>query len=177
MLRGINVTGHHTVRMVDLRVLCESLGFADVETYIQSGNIVSRSGQKSSPAIAAAIVNAIKRKFGFSINVIIREPGELRRIIKRNPFVGLRGVDETRLHVTFLEEDPSRALVKALGPLTAKTKDEFKVIDKEVYLYCPNGYGKTLLSDTFVEKNLKVAATTRNWYTVKTLSSMAGMNS
>ncbi len=173
MLRGINVSGSKIIRMADLKALYELLGFKDVTTYIQSGNVVFRSGQKSPSAVAATISKAIQKKFGFEVTVIVREPAELQNIVRKNPFAGRRGVDEIRLYVTFLEEKPSPALVKALGSLTAKSKDEFQVAGKEVYLHCPTGYGKTLLSNTFFEKYLEVAATTRNWNTVNVLSEMS----
>ncbi len=172
ILRGINVTGHHTVRMADLKALYEELGFTGVETYIQSGNVVFKGRGNNPSTVAARIVGAIANKYGFSISVVIRLPNELASVIRKNPFAGRRGVDETRLHVTFLEEKPAPGLVKGLGPLTATSNDEFEVIGREVYLHCPDGYGKTLLSNTFFEKNLKVSATTRNWNTVRALNAM-----
>lgn len=173
MLRGINVTGHNIIKMAELKALYESLRLSDVTTYIQSGNVVFTSKKENSSAVRTEIVKSIEKKFGFMVTVIIRQPNELAAVIKGNPFIGRRSIDESRLHVTFLEVKPTPALVKALGPLTAKSKDEYHVIGSEIYLHCPTGYGKTLLSNTFFEKHLKVAATTRNWNTVNTLYSMA----
>jgi uncharacterized protein (DUF1697 family) len=174
MLRGINVVGHNMIKMSELKGLYESLGFTDVATYIQSGNVVFKAKETNPSPVRTKIMDGIAKMFGFSVTVIIRQPKELAAIVKKNPFPGRRGVDETKLHVTFLESKPAAALVKALGPLTAKSKDEYRVTGREIYLYCPGSYGKTLLSNTFFEKSLKVAATTRNWNTVNVLCSLAG---
>ena len=173
MLRGINVARHNIIKMAELKALYESLRFSDVTTYIQSGNVIFKSKEKDPSAVSAAIVRGIEKKFGYSVTVIIRQPVELAAVIKNNPFIGRRGVDESRLYVTFLEAKPAPVLVKALAPVTAKSNDEFRLIGTEIYLHCPNGYGKTVLSNTLFEKNLKVAATTRNWRTVNTLHLMA----
>jgi uncharacterized protein (DUF1697 family) len=173
MLRGINVSGQKSIKMQRLKELCESIGFSDVATYIQSGNVVSKSKERNPAAVSTAIVRAIEKKFGFNVTVIVRQPNELAAVIRKNPFIGGRGVDESRLYVTFLEATSPAPLVRALGHLTAKSKDEYKVVGTEIYLHCPHGYGKTLLSNTFFEKHLKVAATTRNWKTVSVLYEMA----
>lgn len=173
MLRGINVSGHKTIKMQQLKELYESLGFTDVATYIQSGNVVFGSKEKNSSAVSTAIAAAIKKKFGFDVTVIIRQSDELKTIIRKNLFVGRNGIDERRLFVTFLESKPALALVKALSPLTAKSNDEYHIIGKEVYLHCPVSYGKSVLSNTFFEKQLNVAATTRNWNTVNVLFAIA----
>jgi len=172
LLRGINVGGK-TIRMADLKSLYESLGFSDVTTYIQSGNVLFATAKRDPAALCASIAAAIKKKTGLDVTVIIRQPLEIAAIIKRNPFIGRRGVDETKLHVTFLKEQPAASLVKALQPLATKSKDEYAIIGKEIYLHCPTGYGKTLLNNAFFEKNLQTPATTRNWNTVNVLMELA----
>ncbi len=173
MIRGINVGGQKTIKMADLKALCESLGFRNVTTYIQSGNVVLSSAQKNPSTVGETIESGIKKKFGFDVTVVVRTPEELKSVVKKNPFVGRKGIDEIRLNVMFLDSKPEPALVKALGPLAAKSKDEYEINGREVYLHCPNGYGKTLLSNTFFEKNLKVRATTRNWNSVNNLLELA----
>ena len=163
--------------MAALKALYESLGFTGVATYIQSGNVVFKSNKSDPRAVGADIARSIEKKFGFTVTVIIRDPKSMASIIKKNPFVGRRGLDEKRLHVTFLQEKPAPALVRTLAPLTSKTNDEYEVKGTEIYLHCPNGYGTTFLSNTFFEKNLKVAATTRNWNTVEVLCGMASGDS
>jgi uncharacterized protein (DUF1697 family) len=174
MLRGINVSGQKVIKMTRLKALYESVGFADVTTYIQSGNVIFGSSSNDPSSIGKMIAAAVEKSFGFSITVIIRRSSELGRVIRTCPFIALSHIDESKLHVTFLNSRPAPALVKTLGLLAAKTRDEYKLVGSEIYLHCPDGYGKTVFSNAFFEKHLNVAATTRNWRTVNTLFAMAG---
>ncbi len=96
----------------------------------------------------------------------------MNSVIRRNPFVGEAEIDQSRLHVTFLATVPARAALKALGDIPAGS-DEFRHSGKEIYLYCPNGYGKTKLSNNVIEKVLATRGTTRNWNTVGKLYEMS----
>ena len=173
MLRGINVTGHNMIKMSALKNLYESIGMKDAVTYIQSGNVVFRCGSKNPLSVGQSIAHAIEQSFGLSVPVVIRRPVELASIIRNSPFAGRKGIDQSRLYVTFLDSQPSPTLIKKLPVAAAKSKDEFRVMGKEIYLHCPDGYGRTLLSNTFFEKQLAVAATTRNWKTVQTLLTLS----
>ncbi len=173
LLRGINVTGYNMIRMPELKALYESLGFGGVTTYIQSGNVIFQAAQKDPDAVSTLIEQSIEKKFGFLVRIILRRPAQLARVIKSSPLAGSDNIDESRLYVTFLKTKPTAALLKALKLAAAKSSDQYIIKGNEVYLHCPNGYGKTLLSNTFFEKHLKVVATTRNWKTVNTLYAMA----
>ncbi len=173
LLRGINVSGHNMIKMAELKALCESLGLTNVSTYIQSGNVVYQTNRSDPVTIGTSIERAIEKKFGFLVTVITRRPAELARVITACPFLGAEKIEENRLYVTFLKTKAEAALVKSLELAAAKSTHRHKIAGTEVYLYCPNGYGKTLLSNTFFEKQLKVRATTRNWKTVNTLYAMA----
>ncbi len=174
LLRGINVAGK-VIRMADLKTMYESLGFSDVTTYIQSGNVIFGSPGKNPDAIAGMIVEGVRKKFGFDVTVIVRQPGEMTKIIRKNPFIGRNGVNDKGLYITFLQQKVSAPLVKALGPMAAETNDEYEVLGTEIYLHCHAGYGKTLLNNSFFERELKVRATTRNWNTLNVLAEMARM--
>jgi uncharacterized protein (DUF1697 family) len=171
LLRGINVGGQKLIKMTELQALYESLKFAAVNTYIQSGNVVFKS-KSNAQKLELQIKTAIKREFGFDVIVIIREQDELKGIIDKNPFIAIPKIDVSRLYVTFLESTPDGKLAKEL-PLDKKNKDEFKILGREIYLHCPSGYGKTVLSNTFFERRLKVTGTTRNWNTVNALYLMS----
>jgi uncharacterized protein (DUF1697 family) len=173
LLRGINVSGHNMIKMAELKALYESLGFRDVTTYIQSGNVVFQTEKASNDLVEASIEKAIEKKFGFQVPVIARKPGELAKVIRANPFAGRRGVDESKLYVTFLKTKPAPAVVKALPSAASRSTDQYHIAGNEIYLYCPDGYGRTLLNNTFFEKQVKLMATTRNWKTVNTLYVMA----
>ncbi len=171
LLRGINVSGQKTIRMPELKALYESLGFTQVTTYLQSGNVVFDCAIPDGSTVASSIEMEIERHFGFNVNVLIRNKDDFRRIIEGNPFVTPRNEDAERLYVTFLSVSPSVVVLKNLD-MPIDTTDEYFLSGKEIYLFCPTGYGRTKLSNNFFEKKLKVVATTRNWKTVNALYDM-----
>jgi len=174
ILRGINVSGAKTIKMEDLRKNFQKQGFENITTYIQSGNVIFTSGETVPSKLASKIAEAIKTDFGFDVPVIVLSADELKTIISNNPLNN--GTNDTAfLHVTFLTEKP--AAFKFSDIEAKKQGDEEIIISgKVVYLFCPHGYGKTKLTNTFLESKLKVAATTRNWKTVTELSAMAVRN-
>jgi uncharacterized protein (DUF1697 family) len=173
LLRGINVSGQKLIKMAELKALYESLRFANVTTYIQSGNVVFQSRSDDPLSIGTSIEKAIEKALGFSVTVILRRPAELRRIINKSPLPGGGEKDQARLYVTFLKERPKASLVKAITAVPARTADTYEIAGSEVYIHCPNGFGKTLFSNNFFEKHLQTVATTRNWRTVQTLLSLS----
>lgn len=170
LLRGINVGGKNKVKMADLRALVESLGYERVQTYIQSGNIVFDSSTRSAGKVVDAISGAITRDLALDVTVLVRTAAELDALLATNP-LDRRGVDTTKLHVTFLASAPAAARVRELDDVD-QSPDEFAIVGREVYVHCPNGYGNTKLNNTLFEKRLGVAATTRNWRTVQTLAAL-----
>jgi uncharacterized protein (DUF1697 family) len=171
LLRGINLGSRNKVAMPALRaVLEDSLGYEDVVTYIQSGNVVFATGDKVA-GLPGQISGAIKKEFGLDIAVFVRTKQQLKKVVDGNPFVKA-GKDAGALHVVFLDAKPKADRVKALtdGEWGA---DEIAVQGREAYLHCPNGYGRTKLGNAFVEKQLGVAGTTRNWRTTLKLLNLA----
>src|SRR5215212_9051399 len=171
LLRGINVGGHARVAMPALRELLESLGYQRVRTYLQSGNVVFEVADQSTDHVAESVTSAVAKEMDLTISVLIRTAREIDRVAEGNPFLGGKR-DPSYLHVTFLESTPSPEKSKAFRTPEGQT-DELQLIDREVYLYCPGGYGKTKLNNTFIERRLGVPATTRNWKTVTSLQEMA----
>ncbi len=169
ILRGINVSGQKKIKMSDLRLLYESLGFQNVVTYIQSGNVIFDTTVKNMADLKISIENAIEEKYEYHIPVIIRTNSEIGDIIKNCPF-GLVDLvkDGTRILVTILTSEPSETRISAILKYAAAT-EKIVISGKEVYLYCPNGYGKSKLSNTLLEKKLGIDATTRNWKTIHKL--------
>ena len=169
ILRGINVSGQKKILMADLKTLYENLKFKDVVTYIQSGNVVFKASEKlSNQDLASLIEKAILKQYKFDVPVIVRNADELKNIISTNPFVKEKNINIEKLHVTFLAEIPTQINLDSLKN-THYPPDKFIVIDKEVFLYCPDSYGETKLSNKFIETKLKVSATTRNWKTINKL--------
>lgn len=166
LLRGINVGGNRKIKMLDLRAMCENMGLQEVQTYIQSGNIIFESSEAATSVLEEALKAKIETTFGFDVPVMVMTQAYLKAVVENNPFLQQAAdLDIKFLHVTFLAAQPAEDLVKALAEKDYGT-DEFQVIDNRVYLYFPNGYGRTKLTNTVFEKKLQVAATTRNWKTL-----------
>jgi uncharacterized protein (DUF1697 family) len=171
MLRGINVSGHKNISMPDLKKLYESLGFQKVITYVQSGNVIFDTKKQDTSKLSSLIESQIKKSFDLSVPVIIRNKNNFQLIITSNPFVK-RKKDPIKLYVTFLQSSPAPFDLNKL-PLPSSETDEFIIVDNEIFISCPNGYGRTKLNNNFFEKKLNVIATTRNWNTVTTLFKLA----
>jgi uncharacterized protein (DUF1697 family) len=173
ILRGINVSGQKQLRMTDLKALYEELGFSNVITYIQSGNIIFDSGPDASISqLSSQIEDAVAKMFGFTVPVIIRSVDEMKAVIRANPFLKAESPVPGKLYVTFLKEKPLLADIEKINHFDF-LPDKFCIIEREVYLDCAGGYGTTKLSNTFFENKLKVKATTRNWNTVNKLLELA----
>jgi uncharacterized protein (DUF1697 family) len=172
MLRGVNVGGHNRIKMEALRVLYESLGLLDVQTYVQSGNLVFRAKERNLDALAKSIEDGIERGFGFRPGVVLRTPPELRDAIAKNPFAARRNIDPSKLLVTFLSAAPD---AEARGnALAVKTfPEELRIEGREVYIYFPNGMARPKMSWPRIEKALKTSGTGRNWNTVMKLLEIA----
>jgi uncharacterized protein (DUF1697 family) len=173
MLRGINVGKGRTVPMERLRAAFEALGFGKVSTYIQSGNVVFQTPTNLG-LTNKQIEDAISSEFGFPISVLMRTAEEMRKIVKGNPFLIRPEIDPSKLHVTFLARASPATAVTNLEPLAAPV-ELFHINRRVIYLYCPNGYGTTKLSNAAIERKLGIGATTRNWRTVKTLLDLTSM--
>ena len=171
MLRGINVGSGKIVKMERLRASFEALGFDGVRTYVQSGNVIFESERKSPTELSNKIEEKIQHTFGFRVPVLVKTSKELEQIVSDNPLVKEKGIDHSKLHVTFLSDALPTTAVKVLEPL-ATARERFRILNREIYLYCPDGYGNTKLSNNAIEKKLSVVATTRNWRTVNTLLEM-----
>jgi uncharacterized protein (DUF1697 family) len=171
MLRGINVGGHKSIKMDQLRKSFEALGFEQVKTYIQSGNVVFGGGKLSTAALSRKIEATILSDFGFSVSVISRTQHEMERTIQNNPFLKESGVDETKLHVSFLSEAPAPLALKKMQALIA-APDQSRCVGKEIYFYLPNGVSQSSLWKTPWERTLSVLTTMRNWRTVNSLYQM-----
>jgi len=170
LLRAINLAGHNRMKMSELEAAMRSLGFDEVKTYLQSGNVIFRA-RGPSAKLSETIEAKIERVFGFSVTVISRTAEEMGKAIQNNPFLEQNGVDPSHLHVTFLESAPTGAVEK-LDRLRGEP-DQFRHRGRELYLYCCQGYGRTKLSNQAIERALALRATTRNWRTVNQLYQMA----
>lgn len=160
--------------MGDLRSLLDAAGYRDPTTYVQSGNAVF-SGRGSPDAVAQAIERRMASDLGWSVPVIVRSKRQLEDIVAGSPFAH-RDLEAKSLHVTFLAESPDPQAVESLDADASRFGDDRgTVIGRQVYLYCPGGYGVTKLNNTYLERRLGSSATTRNWRTVSALAALAGI--
>lgn len=172
MLRGVNVGGHHKIKMDALRDLYLSLKFQDPQTYLQSGNVIFRTGERNVAKLSKLIQSAIERKAGFRPDVLLRTIPELRDAIARNPFAKRPGLEPGKLVVTFLGAEPSAHVRKALLAMDI-APEELHVHGPELYIYFPNGQARPKLSWPRVERILNLSFTSRNWNTVTKLLELA----
>ena len=172
MLRGVNVGGNNMIKMDALRALYESLKLQDPQTYVQSGNVVFRTDERDLVLLARRVENGIERRFHFRPDVIVRTTSELRDAIARNPFAMRRGIEPGKLLVTFLAGDPAvEAREKVLKIKT--DPEELSISGRELYIYYPNGMGRSKLSWIAVANALKTSGTGRNWNSVTKLLEIA----
>ena len=168
LLRGVNVANTQ-IAMERLRKLCAGCGFDDVQTYIQSGNVVFSAGE-SAQMCSAKLAARLQRELGKPVGVVIRSAREFAGVAAKNPFLKGKGVETARLSVAFLAERPQADRLKALAAVDWG-RDRFGHSAKELYLYCPDGFGRSKLATKF-ERLLGVGATVRNWNTVTKLLEM-----
>jgi len=172
ILRGINVSGHRMIKMDALKKMCVDLNFSNVKTFIQSGNIIFQSKTKGTEKISITIKTSIEKLFGFDVPVITLTQTELESIINSNPFSKDKTKDPAFFHITLLSDEPELQNIELLQQVDLKN-DRYEVIDKTIYLYCPDSYSNSKLTNTFLEKKLKVTATTRNWKTTNELQNIS----
>jgi uncharacterized protein (DUF1697 family) len=167
LLRGINVGGRTIIPMAELRSSVSALGLQDVVTYVQSGNVVFRTHGGGARDLAASIEERVASDFGVGVAVLLRTPSDLRAVAEQNPFLA-RGEDPSRLHVMFLDREPAAEAATRLDP-ERSPPEEFALAGREMYLYLPNGAGRSKLTLDYFEKRLGVRATVRNWRTLTKL--------
>jgi uncharacterized protein (DUF1697 family) len=170
LLRGINVGGRNTLPMKELVVLLEAIGCRNVRTYIQSGNVVLQSENKSSSDLSKQIGFSVKKYHGFEPHVLLLQLKEFERAIAENPFSEAES-DPKALHFGFLDSVPSEPDLDKLETLKT-TSEQFQLVDKVFYLHAPDGVGRSKLAASS-EKSLGVSMTDRNWRTVCKIRDMA----
>jgi uncharacterized protein (DUF1697 family) len=172
LLRGINVSGSNLIKMDALKKSMESLGFINVKSYIQSGNLLFNIENPAELKPAQMIRKMIHEDFGLQVPVLVKTFQEWEIAINENPFLPKHAQSIECLHLTFLESQPAKSLVNNILPLQ-NGPDQGILIQDRIYLHCPEGYGKAKFTNTFFENKLKVKATTRNWKTVLKLQEMS----
>ena len=170
LLRGVNVGPHNRIKMEDLRAVCTSLKLGNVQTYVQSGNVVFTSNENDLPKMAKKLEDALEKKFGFRPAVMLRTTAEMQAVVKKNPFAK-RDFDPAKLAVMFLNSDLSAETRKQLEAIKVGP-EELKALPHELYVYFPDGMGRLKLSPA-IDRIIKKTGTGRNWNSVLNLLEMA----
>jgi len=169
-LRGINVGGKNKIKMETLREICSALGFENVETYINSGNVIFETKKTDDKKLAAKIEKAIEKEFELNIKVIVRTIDEIKNIVENNPFAGEFENDKD-VHVFFLEEEMPAEKREML--LSNNTENErYAVQNREIFSHLRAGVLDSLIGKDYIAKKLKVSATARNWRTVNKIKEL-----
>lgn len=172
LLQGINVGKTKRVAMSDLKALVEKLGYTDVRTHLNSGNVVFTSPEKrANDEIADAIEAAIRSTLGLDVPVVVRAGEEMRAIVDGNPFPEAAAEHKT-LHVAFMSAEPDPELVAAMAEVE-RGEDDYRVVGPNVYLYFPNYLTGATFKPSGLDKGFGVTATSRNWRTVTRLAELA----
>ncbi len=175
LLRGINVGGRNKVAMADLRLLAADLGYTDVATYIQSGNLLFTSDDDDPAGHARALEHSMAERLGVRSAVVVISAAELTRAIAGNPFPG-----ETNgrwLHAVFCDSEPGAAeqarIAEAAGRVRAKgSADNAVVVGRTLFLHTPGGFGRSELAGRLTSSASPVVGPARNWETVTRLMAM-----
>ncbi|WP_327727324.1 DUF1697 domain-containing protein [Streptomyces sp. NBC_00487] len=172
LLRGINVGGSKKVPMADLRTLLTGLGHDGVATYLQSGNAVFTSDHGDENSLAADITTAIGKHFGFTVDVLVRDHAYLESVREDCPFPAAE-LEGKQLHVTYFSETVDASRFEGIDR-QAFLPEEFGLGDRALYLYAPEGLGRSKLAETLSKPRLLkgLIATTRNWNTVVKLAEL-----
>lgn len=175
LLRGINVSGHNMIKMEVLKTTLEAIGFQNVQTYIQSGNVFVDSEDQNAAAVGFKIKQEIFKAFGNEVPVIVLGKTDLEETLKNNPFLKETDADLKKLYVAFISTSLRSENINDLK--MSQVKPDEAIIDaNRIYIKYAVGAGKTRFDQKYIEKKLNVTATIRNWNTVLQLLKMYQFN-
>ena len=173
LLRGINVSGKNMITMPELVALYEAIGFTNVVSYIQTGNVIFESPNFDTATLEKQIEKAIADQFDLGVPVIIRTKEAFQQLANRNPFLGQPNIAIKNLYVTFLSAPPSKDTIEVLQGMTFEN-EAWEMSGLEIFAQYSTGYGTAKFNNNFIEKKLGVQATTRNWKSVISLHHILG---
>ncbi|MBV7532058.1 DUF1697 domain-containing protein [Chitinophaga sp. sic0106] len=168
LLRGINVSGHKIIKMEVLRAIFESMGFENVRTYIQSGNVIFLSKKTREQTLLKKITGTLEARLGYPVAILLRTPAELQAIVESHPYGPITPDDPRKLYVAFVQDLSDAALHPGFLSLQTPGED-YTISGREIYISIDKNHPKPLFSNVLAEKKLKTISTTRNWATVNKL--------
>lgn len=170
LLRGINVSGHNMMKMEALKAMLENLGFQNVRTYLQSGNVFVDSEEEASK-VGFMIKQEIFKVFGHEVPVVMITKENLESCFVNNPFLKEKDVDMKKLYVAFVSMNLKKESINDLK-ISQFKPDEASIDENRIFIKYAVGAGKTRFDQKYIEKKLNVTATIRNWNTVTNLLKM-----
>jgi len=172
LLRGINVGGHNKVKMADLRDALTASGLENVKTYIQSGNIYLESSLNTAQDVAKAIQQVIQENFDLNIKVVVKTPTEIAQATKKIPQEILESLPHNKVFLMFLDESPEENAISNF--LSRDYSPDWLSVSKNIVCFaCPDGISKSKLNNNWIERQLRVRGTTRNYKTLLKMLSLA----
>jgi uncharacterized protein (DUF1697 family) len=171
LLRGINVSGHNMIKMDTLKTTLETIGFVNVQTYIQSGNVFVDTEEENAAAVGFKIKQEIFKAFGHEVPVVVIGKSDLEACLKNNPFLKEKDSDIKKLYVAFISKTLGSDSINDLK-ISQFKPDEASIDASRIYIKYAVGAGKTRFDQKYIEKKLNVTATIRNWNTVTQLLKM-----
>jgi uncharacterized protein (DUF1697 family) len=170
LLRGINVGGNKRIKMAELKDALSAVGLDNPQTLLQSGNVVIDSNADT-PALVDIVETTIESTFGFQSTVIVRTADEFRSLLADHPFTSGQVEDPRFAHVGFCRDEPDRDGFEALQE-AHEGPEEMKLVRRELFVYYPEGSGRSKLTNSVIEKHLGTPTTSRNWNTVEKLAAI-----
>jgi uncharacterized protein (DUF1697 family) len=168
LLRGINVSGHNMIKMDALKTTLEDIGFQNVQTYIQSGNVFVDTDEENAAAVGFKIKQEIFKVFGHEVPVVVINKDDLKACFENNPFLNEKEVDTKKLYVAFVSVELRPESINDLK-ISQFKPDEARIDGNKIFIKYAVGAGKTRFDQKYIEKKLNVTATIRNWNTVSQL--------
>jgi uncharacterized protein (DUF1697 family) len=171
LLRGINVSGHNMIKMDALKTTLEAIGFQNVQTYIQSGNVFVDTEEENAASVGFQIKQEIFKAFGHEVPIVVIGKADLEACFKNNPFLKEKEVDTKKLYVAFVSTTLRSDSINDLK-ISQFKPDEASIDGSRIFIKYAVGAGKTRFDQKYIEKKLSVTATIRNWNTVTQLLKM-----
>ena len=171
LLRAVNVGGTSIIKMAELKALCEGIGFGDVRTLLQSGNIVFTARGRDND-LAKKLADAVEKSHSFRPAIAVRTAAEIADAIKRNPFKAEQKADPRFVVVGFLTDPPLAGAAGRVAAVKGAAGERLKLSGRELYVHYPEGQGRSKVTNAVLERALGVPVTVRNWNTVTKLSTM-----
>ncbi|MFB9110599.1 DUF1697 domain-containing protein [Flavobacterium gyeonganense] len=168
LLRGINVSGHNMMKMEALKTMLQNIGFTNVRTYLQSGNVFVDTDEESASKVGFMIKQEIFKVFGHEVPVVVIAKEDLELCFKNNPFLKEKEVDSKKLYVAFVSIALKKESINDLK-ISQFKPDEASIDGNRIFIKYAIGAGKTRFDQKYIEKKLNVTATIRNWNTVTNL--------